>query len=245
MNDLLKKSWAHGTTSPFQRIGLIILSIGMLSYLSWVFTGHHQGYDYTDPDPWINVIFDHEYFPGRRDFLFFHLYLYLMPIGILMTWGYGLLIKLKNWVMSGNKNKPSSMEIMYFKDNEAAFEVISQYMDTSIIQDKPIVAISMQDMKKPSEPIMIKVAGDPPFYAHSATYYTGDHLIKKGDLLGVMPYEKTKNITSYMESDERKQWLFLVISELNPKFHTVKKMWSIKEDFLKKAVELEKSKNKS
>ncbi|NAR60041.1 hypothetical protein [Acinetobacter haemolyticus] len=244
MNDLLKKLWAYGTTSPLQRIGLIILSIGALSYLSWVFTGYHHGYDYTDPGLWINVIFDHEYFPGRRDFLFFHLYLYLIPIGILMTWGRGLLIKLKSWIMSGSKKNPVSMEVIHFKDNEAAFEMISKYMDTSIIQDKPVVAISMQDMKKPSEPIMIKVAGDPPFFAHTATHFAGSHLIKKGDLLSVMPFKKTENITSYMKDDERKHWLFLVVSEINPKYHSTRQMWSIKRDFLMEDLEREKSKNK-
>ncbi len=148
------------------------------------------------------------------------------------------------WVLkiyfSVKKNKKNKMEILHFKDNEAAFEMISKFMDTSIIKDKPVVAISMQDMKRPSEPIMIKVPGEPPFYAHTATHFTNDHLIKKGDLLGVMPYTKTEHLTSYMENDERKQWLFVVISELNPSFHLKKEMWSIKNDFLKKAADIEK-----
>ena len=45
-------------------------------------------------------------------------------------------------------------------------------MNTDIVQDKPIIAISVQEMKRPSEPIMIKVAGDPPFLAHASTSYT-------------------------------------------------------------------------
>ena len=227
----------------WKRIGLIILSIGILSYLAWVFIGNHYGYDYTRLNVWLDVIFDSDYFPEKRDFIFFHFYLYLLPLGLLMTWGYSLLIKLKNWIMGENKKKPASMEIMYFKDNEAAFEMVCKYMDTSINPDKPVVAISMQDMKRPSEPIMIKVAGEPPFYAHTATHYTGDHLIKKGDLLGVVPFEKTEYITSYMEDDERKQWLFFVSSELNPSFHSKKQMWSIKNNFLLEAVEREKVQN--
>ena len=236
----MKKLWSYGTSTPFQRIGLIILSIGILSYLAWVFIGNHYGYDYTRLNVWLDVIFDSDYFPEKRDFIFFHFYLYLLPLGLLMTWGYSLLIKLKNWIMGENKKKPASMEIMYFKDNEAAFEMVCKYMDTSINPDKPVVAISMQDMKRPSEPIMIKVAGEPPFYAHTATHYTGDHLIKKGDLLGVVPFEKTEYITSYMENDERKQWLFFVASEINPSFHSKKQMWSIKKNFLIEAAEREK-----
>ncbi len=144
---------------------------------------------------------------------------------------------------SVKKEKKNQMKIMHFKDNEAAFEMVCKNMDTDIVQDKPVIAISMQEMKKPSEPIMIKVAGDPPFHTHTATYYTGDHLIKKGDLLGVMPFKKTEHITSYMKEDERKHWLFLAVSELNPKFHTTKQMWSIKKDFLREAIARENSQN--
>lgn len=43
-----------------------------------------------------------------------------------------------------------------------------------------------------------------------------------------------------MEGDERKHWLFLVISEINPKYHSKKKMWSIKTDFLREAVARER-----
>lgn len=154
-----------------------------------------------------------------------------------MTCGYKLLVKLKKWVMVGNKKELVNDQILHFKDNEAAFDMACKFMDVNIVQDKPVIAISMQNMKKPSEPIMIKVAGDPSFFAHTATNYTGDHLIKKGDLIGVMPFKKTENITSYMEGDERKQWLFLVISEINPKYHTTKQMWSIKRDFLSKTID--------
>lgn len=37
---------------------------------------------------------------------------------------------------------------MHFKDNEAAFEMVCKNMDTDIVQDKPVIAISMQEMKK-------------------------------------------------------------------------------------------------
>lgn len=140
---------------------------------------------------------------------------------------------ISNIVRKVNKEKNDSLKILHFKDNEAAFDSACKYMDTDIVQDKPVIAISMQEMKIPSEPIMIKIAGEPPFYAHTATYCTGNHLIKKGDLLAVIPFKKAGHITSYMEGDERKHWLFLVISEINPKFHIIKQMWSIKKDFLK------------
>jgi hypothetical protein len=157
------------------------------------------------------------------------------PVGI-----QGLFRKSKHGDINGNNKEKIDKEVLYFKDNNAAFEMSSKYMDTEIVQDKPVIAISVQEMKRPSEPIMIKVAGDPPFLAHASTSYTGDHLIKKGDLLGVMPFRKVEHITSYMEGDERKHWLFLVISEINPRYHCKKKMWSIKKDFLREAVAREK-----
>lgn len=232
--NLIKIFWMKGTSQPVQRVGLIILAIGVMSCTLYSI---QSPYHYEIQD----ILLDPDYYPRYRDPIFYKLYVYFIPLGLLLSWGYSLLVKLKIWVMGGNKNKSTSMEVMHFKDNEAAFEMVSKYMDTSIIQDKPVVAISMQDMKKPSEPIMIKVAGDPPFYAHTATHYTGDHLIKKGDLLGVMPFTKTEHITSYMENDERKQWLFLVVSELNPKFHMGKKMWSIKQNFIVEAAAREKA----
>lgn len=131
-----------------------------------------------------------------------------------------------------NKNR-NILEIMHFKSNEAAFEMSSKYMNTDIVKDRPVIALSVQKTHSPNKPIMIKVSGDPPFFAHASTAYVGEHIINDGDLLGVIPFKKAEHITSYMEDDERKQWLFLVVSELNPSYHNKKQMWSIKNNFVK------------
>jgi len=237
--DLLKKIWAYGVSTPFQRMGLIILSIGILSYLTWVFTGNHYGYDYTYPDRWINVIFDPDYFPEKRNFVFFHLYLYLVPAGLLMTWGYRLLVKLKSWIMGENKKQPVNTDILYFKSSEAAFEMACKYMDTNIALGKPMVALAVQSKVEAGlNVIMIKVADTPAFHTYASTKFTLDYPIESGSLLGIVPYERNEEGEL---SDERKRWLFAVVSELNPTYHSTKQMWSIKIDFIKEAVAREKT----
>lgn len=130
--------------------------------------------------------------------------------------------------------RESETNILSFKDNQSAFEYSSKYMDNSIVKDKPVLALSSQKILKLSEPIMIKVAGDPPFFAHASTQFVGDYTINEGDLLAVIPFQKVENLTSYMEGDERKEWQFLIISVVGHKFHTIKNMWSVNKDFLRK-----------
>ncbi|QBQ15591.1 hypothetical protein [Acinetobacter haemolyticus] len=79
-----------GISTPFQRIGLIILIIGIFSFVSWFF---RSAMDLED-------IFNTHYFPDRRDFIFFHLYLYFLPLGFLMTWGYPIIEKIKKWIIN-------------------------------------------------------------------------------------------------------------------------------------------------
>lgn len=158
-------------------------------------------------------------------------------VGVLAIFGVIFLILLI-WIgkiySNVKQNKSDRSNIMDFRDNQAAFEMACT-LNTNIVKDKPIVAVSMQDMKKVGEPIMVKIAGEPPFYAHASTSYLGEHLIKNGDLLGVIPFKKAQHLTTYMQNDDRKEWLFLIISEINPRYHVVKQMWSIKHNFIEKA----------
>lgn len=85
--------WEYGTSAPLQRFGFIILSLGFLSFFSWIFKREMN----------IDDIFNTYYFPDERDFIFFHLYLYFIPFGLLMTWGYKLLLYVKQWIFNGQK----------------------------------------------------------------------------------------------------------------------------------------------
>lgn len=225
---MLKKIWNYGTSTPVQRIGLIISGIGILSYITWVFTGRHYGYYYTDPNLWIDVIFDSDYFPKKRDFVFFHLYLYFIPVGLIMTWGYKLLVRLKSWIMTGSKKKPSNAEVLHFKDNAAAFEMACEFMDTDIIHKKPVIALVSDLSNDGLEVITIKIADKHPFLTYASTRFTSNYPLQLNDLIAAIPY-KTKD-----ENGEDK-WIFVVSSKLNPRYHVKKQMWSIEIDFIKEA----------
>ena len=121
----MKKVWAYGTSTPIQRIGVIIFGIGLISLISWM----------VKEDLAFNDLFDSYYLPRSRDSFFFHLFFYLIPLGILMSWGYRVLIKLKEWVFNENlidfnqKTEPKvkqpqlqNHKNLHFKNNLAAFQ---------------------------------------------------------------------------------------------------------------------------
>ncbi|HAV3880038.1 hypothetical protein K5D25_04495 [Acinetobacter baumannii] len=103
----LNKIWEFGSKEPIQRIGILFLTVGIISLLSWVYKENLD----------LNQILNPEYFPQKRDGFFFHLFLYFLPIGFLLSWGYFLLLKIKRWVFY---KKPSG-EKLIFKDNLSAF----------------------------------------------------------------------------------------------------------------------------
>lgn len=86
---MIRKIWSYGTSTPVQRIGVIILAIGLVSLFSWMFK---EGLDFED-------IFNEYYFPEDRDSIFFHLYFYFIPLGLILSWGYQLLVIIKRWVI--------------------------------------------------------------------------------------------------------------------------------------------------
>jgi len=147
----LKKIWEFGTSTPIQRFGVIILLIGLASLLSWIYKAD---LDFED-------IFDSYYFPESSDSFIFHLYFYLIPVGLLMSWGYFLLVKTKHWIIKGSEkkqpnkaqnanatpNKPNKPKLknLHFKNNLAAFKYASEnykaamapnQMSLGIIQDE-------------------------------------------------------------------------------------------------------------
>lgn len=86
----IKYLWTYGTNKPIQRIGLIFLIIGITSLFAWMER------DYIG----IYYFFSEYRMPSSSYSLFYHLHIYLLPVSILMTWGYGILLKLKNWIIA-------------------------------------------------------------------------------------------------------------------------------------------------
>ncbi|MCM1957922.1 hypothetical protein NCZ17_00865 [Acinetobacter modestus] len=93
---LFKKFWIIGTTKPLQRIGIIFLLIGLVSFFAW---------DYENTVFRFSIYYGFYWsyrFPDRYDSWFYHLHVYLIPIGLMTSWGYPFLQKIKKWVF---KNK--------------------------------------------------------------------------------------------------------------------------------------------
>lgn len=83
--------WELGTRRPIQRIGLIILILGMISAISWFINKQ----DFA-------VFFDPDCFPDNRyDHFFYRLYPLFFPLGILMTWGYFIIDSIYSWISTG------------------------------------------------------------------------------------------------------------------------------------------------
>ncbi|WP_111860898.1 hypothetical protein, partial [Acinetobacter sp. CFCC 10889] len=111
---MLKKIWNYGTATPIQRCGVILLTVGMVSLLSWVIK----------KDLSFEDIFDPYYMPKYRDSFIFHAYKYLIPIGLLMSWGYSFLLLIYNWIFSKQTNYIAKEKtgIIYFKNTYEAFK---------------------------------------------------------------------------------------------------------------------------
>ena len=121
----MKRLWIYGTSTPIQRIGVIVLGVGLLSLFSWMIK---EDLSFED-------LFNSYYLPGKRDSIFFHLFFYLIPLGFLMSWGYQVLIKLKEWIFNDKpkeveqKREPKQKQPyaphqknLHFKNNLAAFQ---------------------------------------------------------------------------------------------------------------------------
>ncbi|RZG64158.1 hypothetical protein EXE25_17650 [Acinetobacter bouvetii] len=144
----MKKVWDYGTSTPIQRVGVIFLVIGLLSLFSWMIK---EDLSFED-------LFEPYYLPRSRDSFFFHLFFYFIPLGLLMSWGYQVLVMIKAWIINGESKKlPSEprkvvqrqpytppKKNLHFKNNPAAFKYASENyiatmnssaMNVGIVQD--------------------------------------------------------------------------------------------------------------
>lgn len=87
--DKLRKFWHLGTTSKFQRFGIVILSSGVISFISWMI----EDKSFFD---WNSF-----YMPDRNDNWFYHLFVWSLPLGLFLTWLYPLWRPLIEWIKSG------------------------------------------------------------------------------------------------------------------------------------------------
>jgi hypothetical protein len=97
---MIYKIWRYGTNLPLQRIGLIILVIGLISFFAWAFETRTVFWidAYSGWDPYV--------YPDKYDSIFYRIHLVFIPLGLLMTWLFKpvstILNSISKWVF---KNK--------------------------------------------------------------------------------------------------------------------------------------------
>lgn len=96
----MKKLWSYGTTYPVQRIGLIILILGIISFILWCIESEIVFWidEYNGWSPY--------YFPKSYESFFYKLHPFLIALGLLMTWFFipsqKIYHSIRNWIF---KNK--------------------------------------------------------------------------------------------------------------------------------------------
>lgn len=223
---MINKLWIYGTKKPVQRVGVIVLAIGVISSILWMVESGRA----------LEIFFNSYYFPRSYDSFIYHLYLFLIPFGFILSWGYKVILSIKLWIFGNNKNtKPAGIEVMHFKSNEAAFEMACEFMDTDVIHKKPVIALVVAISDDDLKVITVKIADKQPFLTYASTRFAANYPLQPNDFLAAIPYK-----TEDENGDER--WIFVVSSKLNPRYHLKKQMWSIEIDFLKEATNSEKFK---
>lgn len=214
--DLLKKIWIYGSKEPAQRIGIIILTIGLFSFTCWFFKS----------DLYLEDVLDPSYFPKRRDYFFFHLYLYLIPLGLVMSWGYEILLNIKKWVLGNKEVIKKEGKPLLFSNNESAFEFAStlfsknfnqEILSIGIVRDKltsntnkPVFIVELADKQK------VIVAGINDRYSN---YLGVGHLI----------YWKFVEPTNY-EAMPEVEAIGYIVATLENSFDPKLKKWKVLKD---------------
>lgn len=228
----MKRLWGYGTSTPIQRVGIIVLGVGLVSLFSWMLK----------EDLSFDNLFEPYYLPGSRDSLFFHLFLYLIPLGFLMSWGYQVLVKIKEWIVNGESKKPQSepkkvkqrqsytppKKNLHFKSNPAAFKYASENYIATMDRNKMSVGI-VQDInftkdKKPAFLIQIADKGKTTLVAG----FNDKHAekISKGNLVywGFVDAENNDHEISAVGH---------VLATLHPELNPNDGRWVVKSDLTK------------
>lgn len=221
----MTKVWRHFTKTPAQRAGFILLNIGLISLFFWAMK---RDLDFLE-------IFDPYYFPDSRHSFIFHLYLYFIPLGLLLTFGYNILNNIRIWVVSGSKDGEERkktkyippMKTLHFSNNLDAFKFASSnfqanfepnQMSIGLIQEKTLLnngtyhfLVQLADTSR-----TVLVSGFSDKYADK---------LSKGNLVYWGFIDKT-NTNNPWEPEA----IGHIIAALSPEFDPNSKRWSIKID---------------
>lgn len=213
--NIIIKIWRYGSKEPIQRIGIIILIIGLISLFSWVYK---RNLDF-------NELFNTYYLPEHRDFIFFHLYLYFIPIGLLMSWGYSLILKIKKWIFKEDSNLNKKLN---FKDSLAAFKFAATVYKPNF-EDKKASFGLIQNVQKDENgklSFFIQLASQ-----DSTTFVVGynnkyANYLKQGDLV-------YWGFDQFVPDRFDTVALGYVLAVLKPEFDVTKSRWTVLQDLTK------------
>ena len=225
----MKKVWDYGTSTPIQRVGVIFLVIGLLSLFSWMFKKDLSFDDLIEP----------YYLPESRDSFFFHLFFYFIPLGFLMSWGYGILIKLKEWVFNEKSEQIDSknyvkqrqsyappVKNLHFKNNLVAFKYASENYTACMLPGKMTIGI-IQDifqLKDGSSQFLVQLADTGKTTLASGFNDKYANQIEKGNLVYWGFIEKV----DYPEKHFQISAIGRILATLHPEFNPNDGKWTVK-----------------
>lgn len=218
----MKKIWAYGTSTPLQRVGIIILGIGLISLISWMIK----------EDLAFDDLFEPHYLPRSRDSFFFHLFFYLIPIGLLMSWGYQVLVKTQEWVFGKIKeeDKPLAEQKLYFKDNIAAYDFASTIYPATLDLDTSYVGLIKDVILTTNERFQYTIELANTDTTIKVYGYNDDnsHSIRLGNLV-LWHCEKPISNKNHLNIEA----LGTIIATLQPVFDPNHRTWLIQSNFTK------------
>ena len=177
-------------------------------------------------------------YPQYRDSLFFHLFKYFIPLGLLLTWGFHFLLKLKEWIYSGNKVIDNNSVVkkksrpytppkknLHFKSNLDAFEFSKQIFNANLAEKQISIGIIKENLDpNHDEPFfLVELANNPDSVLVLGANHKYHQILSKGNLVYWGYVEDVKN-----ENIPEVRAIGHIIAVLNPEFDPNEKKWTIK-----------------
>lgn len=228
---LSKRIWLNGSTEPTQRIGLIILGLGLLSLFFYAVQSPSY-YSLMD------ILFDPDYYPNRRDSLFYKLYIYFIPLGLVLSWGYPLLQKIKSWVL---KEAPKDKFIQFEKRNELT-NFIRKNWDLRKGKHKPALGyvsrvLSPNESYREALELGLINSGDQHVLHVDVLLITeqGEELVfAPCESLGADLQVGDFVMLATLGNADAQDWHYVLIAKLKPIYNVTKKGWVIDSDYIVK-----------
>ena len=236
----MKRVWDYGTSTPIQRVGVIFLVVGLLSLFSWMIKEDLSFDDLLEPS----------YLPGSRDSFFFHLFFYFIPLGLLMSWGYQILLNIKQWVfnesyekLTSNKHSSSTENLkstskprqkyttpqknLHFKNNLTAFKFASENYVANLLINQMNVGLVQDkfELKDGSFHFLVQLASKERTTLVSGFNDSYAKEISKGNLVywGFVEQVTDKNHSGI-------EAIGHVLAILYPEFNPNNGKWTVKND---------------